>query len=175
MTRWPRWQLDGEERTLARYVRPDIVAELLAQPGRSGESPITRLRVVYDTLAQQRIGYAHEAASAEAGRQVIRPPDQVLWAPKHGTCLDIALVLAAACLTAGLDPTLVFVEPPGGAGALHVVVLVRVDQDASSLGEPVLRTAPQGLTRLVQPSLDGPDRPYVAVDPCGRSLNPSRS
>jgi hypothetical protein len=49
---------------------------------------------VYAGLAAKKIGYAYAAAGAEAGMQVIRPPEQVLWAPRHATCLDLAVVLA---------------------------------------------------------------------------------
>jgi hypothetical protein len=92
---------------LAHYVRPDQVAHHVPLPGPSGESRLARLRAVYEAIAGLRIGYAYDAATDEAGRQVIRPPDQVLWAPQHATCLDLALVLAGGCLTAGLHPVVV--------------------------------------------------------------------
>jgi hypothetical protein len=38
------------------------------------------------------------------GRQVVRSPDEVLWAPWQATCLDLAVILAARCLKAGLHP-----------------------------------------------------------------------
>ena len=78
VSRWPRWSLDGEPLALARYVLPDQIARHVRLPGRSGESRLTRLRAVYEALAKLKIGYAYEAPTDEAGRQVIRPPDQVL-------------------------------------------------------------------------------------------------
>ena len=74
------WSLAGEELALVRYVRPAEVARHVQLPGRSGESRLARLRAVYATLAAKEIGYAYAAPGAEDGMQVIRPPEQVLWA-----------------------------------------------------------------------------------------------
>nr|MBA2322477.1 tetratricopeptide repeat protein [Pseudonocardiales bacterium] len=174
MSGWPRWQLDGEERALAHFVLPDEVAKLAQVPARSGEATTTRLGEVYRALSELGIGYVFEASSDEAGRQVIRPPDQVLWAPGHGTCLDLALVLAGGCLHAGLHPVVVILAAPGGTGALHAIVLIRLDRDLDPTAEPadpVWHTPPDRLTATVQRKLDG-SRAYVAVDPVGlaRSL-----
>ena len=94
MADWASWSLAGEELALVRYVRPREVAQHVRLPGRSGESRLARLRGVYSALAAKQIGYAFPAPGAEAGVQVIRPPEQVLWAPRHATCLDLAVVLA---------------------------------------------------------------------------------
>jgi hypothetical protein len=82
-----------------------------------------RLGQVYDAFAARRIRYAWEEHSDEPGRQVIRPPDQVLRYPGHGTCLDLAVTFAAACLVAGLRPVVVIVKPER-PGPLHAVVAV---------------------------------------------------
>ncbi|MCY7341954.1 MAG: tetratricopeptide repeat protein, partial [Pseudonocardia sp.] len=171
VTRWPRWQLDGEEIALAKYVRPDVVGSLVELPGPSAEDPTVRLQAVYTALAKRRIGYAFEAASDEAGRQVIRPPDQVLRAPRHGTCLDLAVVLAGACTRAGLPTVIVVVAPPGG-GALHTVVLVQIDPEPDGGPDisPVWREAPDWLAARVQRGLVG-TRTYVALDPVGFAVS----
>ena len=129
MTDGVPWSLAGEELALVRYVRPAEVARHVQLPGRSGESRVTRLRAVYAALAAKRIGYADAAPGAEPGMQVIRPVEQVLWAPRHATCLDLAVVFAGACLVAGLHPIVVILDPPSGIGVGHAVVLVRFDHD----------------------------------------------
>ena len=63
-----------------------------------GGDHVARLEV--STTGWPRSGrLACRAAGAAPGTQLIRPADQVLWAPRHGTCLDLALVLAGACIT----------------------------------------------------------------------------
>ncbi len=110
------WSLAGEPLALLRYVQPAEVARHVQLPGGSGESRLTRLRAVYAALRAKTIGYVYAAPGAEIGTQVIRPPEQVLWAPRHATCLDLAVVLAGACLTAELHPIIVVLEPSGDAG-----------------------------------------------------------
>jgi hypothetical protein len=175
---WPRWQLDGEERALARYVRPDIVAKSVQLPGPSDDSPLTRLRAVYQALAAADVGYAHPEPSDEAGRQVIRPPDEVLGNPRHGTCLDLALVMTGACLVAGLHTTIVIVEPrnPRSDNVFpHAVVLVRLSPDTDPLVTDLSPIAPDNLADHLQSAEDGPVRSHIAVDPVGiaRSLGTS--
>ena len=85
MSNWPRWSLQGEPLALAKYVLTAEVARYLQLPGRSADSRLTRLRAVYAAVAERGIGYAYDAPSDEAGRQTIRPPEQVLWAPRHAT------------------------------------------------------------------------------------------
>ena len=100
MTDWGPWSLSGEELALVRYVRPDEVARHVQLPGRSGESRLARLRAVYATLAAKEIGYAYAAPGAEDGMQVIRPPEQVLWAPKHAPASTTARSRQVACFGA---------------------------------------------------------------------------
>ncbi|MGH3755641.1 MAG: hypothetical protein ACRDRP_23695, partial [Pseudonocardiaceae bacterium] len=178
VTDWPPWALVGEPLALARYVLPDHVARYVQLPGPSGESRLRRLRTVYAGLAELKIGYAYDddAAGAEAGRQVIRPPEQVLWAPRHATCLDLAVVLAAACLKAGLHPVIVILDPPDGHGAGHSLVLVRLDRgrrartDGAS-GQDVWDEPPAGLLDSLQRELGGPPGKVLAVDPVGVAVS----
>ena len=176
MADWASWSLAGEELALVRYVRPREVARLGQLPGRSGESRLARLRGVYSALAAKQIGYALPAPGAEAGVQVIRPPEQVLWAPRHATCLDLAVVLAGACLTAGLHPMIVVLDPAGGTGVGHSLVLVRLDQDHRARTDglsdlDVWRRPPGELLDELQPSLDGPDGEVLAIDPIGLAVS----
>ena len=117
------------------------------------------------------------------GTQLIRPAEQVLWAPRHATCLDLAVVLAGACLTAGLHPVDRRPRPADGAsGVGHSVVLVRLDRDLAPrtdgrYADDVWREPPAGLLDdQLQASLDGPDGDVLAVDPVGfaRSLGTTR-
>ncbi|MDQ3153291.1 MAG: tetratricopeptide repeat protein, partial [Actinomycetota bacterium] len=176
MTDWGPWSLSGEELALVRYVRPAEVARHVELPGRSGESRVARLRAVYAALAAKEIGYAYAAPGAETGMQVIRPPEQVLWAPRHATCLDLAVVLAGACLTADLHPIIVILDPPGGTGVGHSLVLVRLDHDLRSRTDglfdlDVWRQLPEELLDELQHSLDGPDGEVLAIDPIGLAVS----
>jgi hypothetical protein len=170
---WPRWSLADEPLALARYVRPDQVARQVPLPGPSGESRLARLQAVYEAMAKLNIGYAHDAPTDEAGRQVIRPPDEVLWAPRHATCLDLALILAGGCLTAGLHPTVVIIAPPGGRGSLHALLLVRLDHDttpAPGVGA-VWPTPPAGWLAALQRQANGSPGKVVALDPVGVAVS----
>ncbi|MGH8898457.1 MAG: hypothetical protein ACRDZ4_15930 [Egibacteraceae bacterium] len=176
MSDWPPWSLQGEPLALARYVLPDHVARYVQLPGPSREGRTRRLRTVYAALAGLRISYAHDAPGAEAGRQIIRTPEEVLWAPRHATCLDLAVVLAGGCLKAGLHSVVVILDPPDGDGAGHALVLVRLDHDRLKRtdGVPshdVWDRPPAGLLDSLQRKLDGPDKDVLAVDPVGLAVS----
>ena len=137
------------------------VARYLQLPGRSADSRLIRLRAVYAAVSERGIGYAYDAPSDEAGRQTIRPPEQVLWAPRHATCLDLAVVLAGACLTAGLHPIIVVVDPPQNTGAGHALVLVARDPatGAPAHADPdVPMAVDESWAFVVEPDGDGATR-----------------
>ena len=95
------------------------------------------------------------------GTQLIRPPEQVLWAPRHATCLDLAVVLAGACINAGLHPAIVVRSARGRRGGWASVVLVRLDPDPAprSDGSPRrgrLASAPAMSTTELQTASTGP-------------------
>lgn len=95
---WPAWSLDQPE-TLARYLLPSEVTKL-RHPGPGSGSPISRVRAsVYEALLRvdgTPVRYAFEKDVVIDGSQVVRTPAEVLVFPGNGTCLDLALVLAAA-------------------------------------------------------------------------------
>ncbi|WP_327681775.1 hypothetical protein [Kitasatospora sp. NBC_00458] len=171
MTSWPRWNQEGEDAALAKYVRPDEVAALVRLPGPAGGSRLDQARAVYEALAGAGITYSYEAPSDEAGRQAVRQPAEVLWSPRHATCLDLALVLAAACLHAGLHPFVLLVDPPGGSGPGHALLGVRVDDPDP--GEPrppdtdLWAERPEDWDDLVRAEVHGPARPLLVLDPVG--------
>jgi hypothetical protein len=175
VTDWAPWSLAGEELALLRYVRPGEVARHVQLPGPSGESCVTRLRAVYAALAARRVGYAYPAPGAEDGTQVIRPTEQVLWAPRHATCLDLALVLAGGCVAAGLHPVVVLLDPATGSGIGHALVLVRLDRDRGPradglFADDVWREPPGQLRDELQPGLEGAGS-IVAIDPIGLAVS----
>jgi tetratricopeptide (TPR) repeat protein len=167
MTGWKPWSRVAEPGALLRYVCPDAVAGLLGREALapSAEDPVVVLRRIYDLLAGRRVRYTHEPAGSGPAGQRLRPPDQVLARPGHGTCLDLAVVVAGACQHAGLA-AMVVVVGGGGAGADHAFVVVRTRRDA-----PLRRAADAVLTEPDRDLLDGDVRPapegataLVAVD-----------
>ncbi|MET7288991.1 hypothetical protein [Streptomyces sp. NPDC005573] len=168
---WPRWSLDGEPAALAKYVLPDQVAALLHLPGPPADSRLGQAQAVYEALAGAGITYSHEPPSDDPGRQVIRQPGEVLWCPKHATCLDLALILAGACLHSGLHPLLVILDPPEPGRAAHALLGVWIDNadDSDGIQIPdadVWTSRPDGFDDIVQTDPKGP-RPLLLLDPVG--------
>jgi hypothetical protein len=172
---WIPWRTD-EPRSLARYVLPDVVGEYVRLPGPSGDSPVQRLRAVYAALAGAGIWYAHEPPSDLPDAQEIRTPAEVLWAPRHATCLDLAITFAAACLKAGLEPLILLIERGQGSSGRHVLVGVWVHeppddvQDELEAGTGVWEALPGWLPGLVRRAADDAGRPLVVLDPVGVSI-----
>lgn len=171
MSTWPRWSLDGEPAALAKYVLPDEVAALVHLPGPPANSRIAQTQAIYEALAAQGITYSHEPPSDEPDRQVIRDPGEVLWCPKHATCLDLALIMAGACLHAGLHPIVFILDPPEPDRAAHALLGVWIGNPRP--GGPqtpdadVWDTAPEGWLNLIQQDVDTPPRPLLLLDPVG--------
>ena len=168
MRPWPRWMLDGEPAGLAKYVQPDVVKGLIGLPGPSAEPALDRLGQIYDAFTARQIRYAWEEHSDEPGRQVIRPPDQVLHYPGHATCLDLAVTFAAACQVAGLRPVIVIVKPER-PGPLHAVVAVWLAPEGAGypLGERVYQEPPADLVDEIQAELGGPPGRFAVIDVAG--------
>ncbi|MGA5897916.1 hypothetical protein [Streptomyces venetus] len=172
---WPRWSLEGEPAALAKYVLPDEVAALLHLPGPPADSRLGQAQAVYEAVAGAGITYSHEAPSDDPGRQVIRQPGEVLWCPRHATCLDLALILAGACLHSGLHPLVLVLDPPQPGRAAHALLGVWIDDpdhldDTDGIRLPdadVWEGRPDGFDELVQTDLTGPSRPLLLIDPVG--------
>jgi hypothetical protein len=165
---WPGWSIEQVPAGLGRYVVPDAVAMYAAVPAGSGEAVGTRLREVWHVLQGKRIGYAYEPPDGEERVQRIRPPSEVLDAPRSGTCLDLALVLSGACEHAGLRSAVILLEPAGG-GTGHALVAVALSS-RWPLAE-TLTAMPEGLIDRVAESLSGPPRDLAVLDPSGMAIS----
>ncbi|CAM5365680.1 hypothetical protein GCM10010329_85430 [Streptomyces spiroverticillatus] len=150
---WPRWagSVPGD---LVRYVHrghgedpshrtpADFLGTALPAPGDG--PPAARARALYEAFAAFRIQYADEPTTSDPGRQAVRPPDQVLARPRHGTCLDLALAYCGACLDAGLHPLLVVLDGPAPGLPAHAVVVVWLDGTWSNRADPAYPWAGTG-------------------------------
>ncbi|MGH3565294.1 MAG: hypothetical protein ACRDRH_04535, partial [Pseudonocardia sp.] len=175
MSRWPRWDRAGAPGALSQYVQYGVTAGLVPPdragrlPGPSDEPQWHRARRIYEVFAGCAIGYVHEPTASEPGRQVIRPPDEVLLRPGQGTCLDLAVTFSGACLDAGLHPMIVVLDPTGG-GAGHALVVVWLRGDwarGPGAGYPwcdqVHHHPPPGLLDQLRGGTDQPGG-FVAID-----------
>ena len=132
--------------------------------------------MVYTALGGTGIRYAHEPPSDLPGTQEIRSPAEVLWAPRHATCLDLAITLTGACLKAGLTPVILLIEH-GGTGGRHALVGVWVQeppddvQDELRAGTGVWETPPGWLPDLVRRTPDDSGQPLIVLDPVGVSTS----
>jgi len=161
---------------LARYVLPEDVAGFLELPGPSGDSLVDRLGVVYAAIAAKAISYAHEPPSEHSDTQVIRSPAEVLWTPKHATCLDLAITLAAASLKAGLNPVILLIEGPAGTYGRHALVGIWVGAPPEEVVDEVEQgtgwwlTQPSWLAGQVRRAASETGRSLVVLDPVGVSV-----
>ena len=133
---WPQWHR-GNPAGLLAYVQSDGLAELLPNLPTRGQSwsrdRMGKLAAVYATFAAAEIGYDHEPLSSMGEAQAIRAPDEILWLPRRGTCLDLAITFAGACLHAGLHPLLVICDAAAG-GSTHALVVVWLGGDWPGVG-----------------------------------------
>ncbi|MEV7580559.1 NACHT domain-containing protein [Streptomyces erythrochromogenes] len=183
MNQWPRWQRSAPA-TLVQYVLPTEVAALLTVPGRSQASPVDRLRAVYEAMARAGVRYSQPQASDMSGRQRIAEPYEVLHSPKQGTCIDLAVVMAAAARHAGLTTMIVVADAPGPGAVSHALLCVHVDTeepwpfdaaaDPRSAATGVWPDPPPGLRRLIGTDSRSP-HPLLVVDPVGVCLPLSSS
>ncbi|MGW6916349.1 P-loop NTPase [Kitasatospora sp. NPDC054939] len=187
-TSWPRWSTDAPAELLAfvqhrRGGEPDpgTPARLLGlvEPARGDLPPLAGAHAVYDAFAARRITYADEPAGSSPGRQTIRPPDEVLHLPRHGTCLDLAVTYAGACLDVGLHPIVLITAGRPGAPA-HALVAVWLGGEASG-GDlldyradetrPDWRSLPEGFLDDLADAEDEPGT-YIVIDITGAACRP---
>ncbi|MFG2229143.1 hypothetical protein ACGFNX_03830 [Streptomyces sp. NPDC048723] len=140
-TAWRRWA-SNDPRALIEYVQrrrqgestrgtpADLLGTSMPAPGVG--PPMTRARSLYEAFAARGIQYADEPTTSDPGRQTVRPPDQVLSRPRHGTCLDLAVVFAGACLDAGLHPVIIVLAGTRPGDPAHALVAVWLDGNWSN-------------------------------------------
>ncbi|WP_157475721.1 hypothetical protein [Parafrankia sp. EUN1f] len=164
---WPLWMAPGNPDTdrsgyggIASYVTPRVLEERFVPPGlrtqlasRTGlrGAALDRLTVeqLWQALVDRRIGYAQPPWHPAQGQR-IRDCEWLLRRAEQGsgTCVDLSLLFAGACLNERLDTYLLML---GGRERSHVAVAVRLgasaagnDQEAElRVREPML---PPGVT-----------------------------
>ncbi|EPJ37454.1 hypothetical protein STAFG_5497 [Streptomyces afghaniensis 772] len=176
---WPRWSAEHQPGSLIQYVQREAAAHYLGSrvPGPSGDPPAVRARALYEAFAARDIQYVDEPSSSETGLQAIRPPHEVLQSPRHGTCLDLAVTFAGACLYAGLHPLIVVLPPARPGAPAHTVVAVRLYggwsgrpdvEYRSDEAEPAWDALPADFLRELADDQDSPGS-YLAIDITGVS------
>ncbi|MGE3449651.1 MAG: AAA family ATPase [Microbacteriaceae bacterium] len=129
---------------------------------------------LWAALAERRITYTAPAWHPAEGQRV-RDPEWLWRGRGSGTCLDLALLLAAACLNEGLDTSLVLLR---GRVAAHAAVAVRLGSapGAGDLPPGVAETSSEGVGVVVDPAslLDDPE--LLLLDPTTATADsPDRS
>lgn len=183
-TAWRRWAT-SDPKALIEYVqrgRPGerasgAPADLLGtgMPAPGDGPPAARARALYEAFAALRIQYADEPTTSDPGRQTIRPPDQVLRRPRHGTCLDLAVTFAGACLDAGLHPLIIVLAGAKPGDPAHALVAVWLDRNWSNRAhrdyrwdeqDPDWQTLPPDFIDQLAESEDSPGT-FLAIDITG--------
>jgi hypothetical protein len=176
---WPAWSLERPE-DLARYLRRDVFQSRVHLPEWGAGDNLSRAKAVYDAIKRggkddPPIRYAFERDVLIDGAQVIRTPMEVLAYPRNGTCLDLALVLAAGMQFAGLPVSVLLVESGSGMER-HALVAVRVDAaesdwwPTSSADTVVWPAPPPRFLRAVDDDPEGPGR-ILVIDPNGLAVD----
>lgn len=133
MSDWPKWDYRVSPGGLADYVQPRLVRKALGRaagtlPGPDSEADrLGQVKDIYAVFQRRRIRYVEAPFTSGDGGQDIRTPGEVLGRGGSGTCLDLAVVFAAACLHAGLKPVVVVLAAVEDNQADHAVVLVWLD------------------------------------------------
>jgi hypothetical protein len=128
---WPDWS-KADERGLARYVTDEANRILrfgenqIEPPPRPGDRKAL-LQDLYQRLLTLRIQYTPERyTTSNDERQYIRTPEEILVAPRQGTCLDLAALYCGICLGNELLPLLVVLAGRDGRPG-HAFVVVALD------------------------------------------------
>ncbi len=101
---WPK----VEPRSLAHYVTRDAVN--IFYIGMRPDDRRLLAKAIYEALVAQNITYASEKYDPDAAIQLIRAPDEVLFGPREGTCLDLSLLFCGLCMGFELLPVLILLE-----------------------------------------------------------------
>lgn len=113
MLLWPKQVAEN----LAYAVRPEAVVQLLGQidcdafalrATAAGRRQV--VSAIYKAFSSLDIRYDVEIYDPNQRVQKIRSPGEILSSPKHGTCLDLSLVFAGACISYQLIPLIVLMK-----------------------------------------------------------------
>lgn len=104
-----------DEKGLARYVIQGAVTKLILPSNRGdlaahSEGRRLLVRDIYEALSNKGIRYVPEDYDPTDTIQPIRTPDEILDAPREGTCLDLAVLFCGLCLGSGLLPLLIVLD-----------------------------------------------------------------
>ena len=109
--KWPK----DDEKGLARFVL-DNATEWLSEPRLpvnwndfhgSSDNRKALVQRLYETLEEYKIDYTPEKYHPDEDEQLVRTPDEILFSPREGTCLDLALLFCGLCVGCDLIPVLV--------------------------------------------------------------------
>ena len=106
----------ANEKSLAQFVSKHTV-ELLPKLSCNSfdllqtlDGRLKLVQSIYEQLLSQEIQYAYEKYHPEDEVQCIRRPEEVLFKPGKGTCLDLALLFCGLCFGYDLLPLLIIIE-----------------------------------------------------------------
>lgn len=181
---WPVWLAPAEpDRAdiegyggIARYVVPRVLEENFADvfpPGQRGQHGSGEARTaqadreiverLWERLAVQSVSYSPPPWHPGRGQR-IRPPAWLLRPHGSGTCIDFAVLFAAACLNEELDTSLVMLRGPDTG---HVGVAVRLGvAPGQAIAPPfgAVRTATAGVSRIVDAAELCSDESLLLID-----------
>jgi hypothetical protein len=109
-----KW-LKDDEKGLARFIL-DNATEWLSGPRLpvnwndchgSIDDRRALVQKLYETLERYEINYTPEKYHPDDDEQVVRTPDEILFSPREGTRLDLALLFCGLCMGCDLIPVLV--------------------------------------------------------------------
>ena len=131
---WPAFAI-GSPELLAKYILPAEIRTRIHLPQWGAGAVVSRARAVYEGLCRrrQRIRYAFEQDILIDGAQIVRTPAEVLDLPGNGTCLDLALVLAAGMREAQVPVAVLLVESGLDADERHALVAVHIGSELPPL------------------------------------------
>ena len=104
-----------DEKGLARFVTAEAVRLVTLPINRQDLTHHSNnrrriVKAIYNALAAKGVKYTPEKYHPSAALQPIRTPDEILKAPREGTCLDLAALFCGLCLGNELLPLLVVIE-----------------------------------------------------------------
>jgi hypothetical protein len=160
-----------DEKGLARFVTAEAVRLVTLPINRQDLTHHSNNRrqvveAIYNALAAKGVKYTPEKYHPSAALQPIRTPDEILKAPREGTCLDLAGLFCGLCLGNELLPLLVVIE----GHALAAISLTHglrewnaLDRQERELFEHEPLTDPNRLRELVDSGA------YLAIECTGFS------